>query len=59
MRVGLLKKGEHEGIRRREVRKRTIRHLRFGGGGGRGGLLDLELLVVGGVVVVVVVGACM
>ena len=36
MRVGFWKKGEQEGIRRRELRKRTTHHLRFGGGGGRG-----------------------
>ena len=59
MRVGLEKKGEQEGIRRRDLRKRTTRHLRFGGGGGRGGLLITGLLCVDGVVVVVVVGVCM
>ena len=49
IREEFIKKGDEEGIKRHEVRKRTTRHLRFGGGGGRGGLFNrfVDIGVVG------------
>ena len=55
MRDGLLKKGDVEGIRKRDLRRRTTRHVRFGGGGGRGDLLLVLVFLGSGVVVL---GVC-
>ena len=53
IREGLMKKGELEGMSRREVQKHTTRQQRFSRGGKRGGLLLVGLWVVWEVVVVV------